>query len=329
MRRALPSLNALRAFEVAARHNNFKLAADELRVTPAAVSYQIGSLETHLGVELFRRDNRTMHLTDAGRLIASGIADGFDRIAATLNELDAYVHSSAGRGRDREVLTIDVAPAFASKWLLPRLHKFTAKVPNVDVRILAKRELTDFADDGVDVAIRFGHGRYSDLRVEKLFDEAITPICSPRRMQSTENGLSNPRDLGSQILLHDDSYFFTHFRPDWDMWLKAANVEGIDTLAGPRFSLSELAVQASIEDCGIALGRLGLTCDDVASGRLVYPFDLIIFLDLGYYLVGPPKAFKTPKVEKLRAWLLDEAKMTAARWRKPARRQHVERKTRH
>lgn len=308
MARSLPSLNALRAFDAAARLQSFRDAADELHVTPAAVSYQIAALEDYLGVELFRRDGRLMYLTEAGAIIAPGVANGFAEFTTAMEKLDSVMRSKVGRHEKREVLTIDVAPAFASKWLLPRLHRFTAQLPDVDVRIQARRELTNFHDGMTDVAIRFGRGQYSDLQVEKLLDEAVTPVCSPRLFSVPADAPRSPSDLNGKVLLHDDSYYFTDSRPNWATWLKAAKVEGIDALAGPRFDLSELALQASIEACGVALGRVTLSRADIESGRLVCPFDLVLPLDLGYYLVGLPQAFKAPKVEKLRQWLMDEVK---------------------
>lgn len=306
MPRRLPSLTALRAFEAAARHNSFRLAADELHVTPAAVSYQISMLEDSLGVELFRREDRAMYLTEAGRTIAAGVSEGFARIAETLDKLDEIVKAKKGDRKRKQVLTLGVAPAFATKWLIPRLHSFANSAPDIDVRIEAKRELTNFRDSTTDVAIRFGRGRYSGLRAEKLFGEAVTPICSPFYSKKGGGRLQSPDELRHEILIHDDSYFFMDSRPDWDMWLKAANVEDVDTTVGPRFSHWELVVQATIEGCGVALGRVSLTAADVASGRLVYPFDLIVPLDLGYFLVGPHKTFSTPKVAKFRTWLLQE-----------------------
>jgi LysR family glycine cleavage system transcriptional activator len=306
MPRRLPSLTALRAFEAAARHNSFRLAADELHVTPAAVSYQISMLEDFLGVELFRREDRAMYLTKAGQTIAAGVSEGFERISETLEKLDKIVKAKKDNRKCKEVLTLEVAPAFAVKWLIPRLHSFANCAPDIDVRIEAKRELSNFRDSTTDVAIRFGQGRYSGLRAEKLFGEALTPICSPYYSKKGGGRLQSPDELRHEILIHDDSYFFMDTRPDWDMWLKAANVAGVDTTVGPRFSHWELVVQAAMEGCGVALGRVSLTAADVAAGRLIYPFDLIVPLDLGYFLVGPHKTFNAAKVAKFRAWLLQE-----------------------
>jgi LysR family glycine cleavage system transcriptional activator len=303
--RRLPSLKALRTFEVAARHRNFREAAEELNLTPAAVSYHIKMLEDALGVELFRREDRSMVLTDAGQMIASGITEGFERISMTLERLHD-MNSPASGDAMLEPLTVSVAPAFAMKWLIPRMKGFSRSKPTSNLQIDASRELIDLQDGAADIAIRFGLGDYPGLQVERLFNEVVTPICSPTVMEGNRKAIDVEALLRDIPLIHDDSYFFVDPRPTWEAWLGAAGIAAIDPSAGPRFSLSEQAIQAAIEGCGIALGRVSLTIDDVESGRLIYPFDVLLPLDIGYFLVGLPEVFQFPKVIAFRHWLHEE-----------------------
>src|SRR5690348_10422810 len=196
MSRRLPPLNSLRAFEAVARHLSISKAAEELSVTPAAVSHQIKTLEDHLGVALFRRDKRNLMLSDAGQACLPGIREGFERLAAAVGEIDSL--GLAG------ILTVSVAPSFAAKWLLPRLDSFQAKHPDIDVRVSASMQLVDFSRDDVDMAIRYGSGRYPELIVEKLMTEAVFPVCSPKLMKG-KDAPNSPDALRSHTLLHDDS----------------------------------------------------------------------------------------------------------------------------
>jgi LysR family glycine cleavage system transcriptional activator len=298
MAHQLPSLNALRAFEAAGRHLSFTRAARELHVTPAAISHQVKALEAHLGVPLFRRLNRALLLTDAGQLCLPGIGEGFDRLAAALARLE----TREGRG----ALTVSVSPSFASKWLVPRLEHFTAAHPETDVRISATMDLVDFGRENVDLAIRYGHGVYPGLRVEKLLDDTMAPVCSPR-LRDGPSPIRGPGDLRHHTLLHDDSLDFDAAAPDWRMWLKAAGVEGVDPERGPRFSQADLSLQAAIDGVGVALGFRSLVANDLAAGRLVMPFDLSLPLSFAYYVVAPESAAERPKVADFRDWLLAEA----------------------
>src|SRR5690606_17576811 len=231
MARRLPPLNALRAFEAAARHMSFTNAAEELFVTPAAISHQIRALEEWCGQPLFRRLNRALLLTEAGQMLHPGLRDGFDRLAETVERLRAC--EAGGE------LVVSMPPSFASKWLVPRLERFTSRHPDIDVRISANIELVDFRRDRVDVALRFGFGHYPELEVHRLFTASVAPICSPRLLEGP-HPLRTPQDLRLHTLLHDDSTFlFDATHPDWRMWLKAAGVEGVDASRGPRFSHAE------------------------------------------------------------------------------------------
>ncbi|MCM0021423.1 MAG: transcriptional regulator GcvA [Tagaea sp.] len=298
MRRRLPPLNSLRAFEAVARHLSVTKAADELAVTPAAVSHQIKSIEDHLGVELFRRAKSALLLTDAGQAILPGIRDGFERFAAAIEQIDNL--------GDSGVLTISVAPSFAAKWLLPRLEGFQARHPDIDVRVGASMALTDFHSDGVDLAIRYGAGRYPELHCERLLAEAVFPVCSPKLLDGPRK-LDSLAALKHQTLLHDDSPDDDPSCPTWAMWLKAAGATDIDGARGPKFNQSSLVVEAAVLGRGVALGKASLTAADLAEGRLVKPFGTSVSVDFAYYVVCPEAKLALRKVALFRDWLMGEA----------------------
>jgi LysR family glycine cleavage system transcriptional activator len=239
---SLPPLNALRAFESAARCLSFKQAAEELHVTPAAVSQQIKALEHYLGLPLFRRANRVLQLTPAAQAGLPKVQEGFACLAEAMEQFRARAKSP--------MLTISVAPSLAAKWLVPRLHRFAAVHPDIDMRISAsmalvdgrsRAALADFRRDGIDLAIRFGRGKYPGFQVDKLFSVAIVPMCSPRLLEG-EYPLREPEDLRHHVLLHDDTLSLDDRRPDWGMWLKAAGVrQQVDANRGQHFSHTALA----------------------------------------------------------------------------------------
>ena len=299
MVRRLPSLNALRAFEAAARLLSFKRAAEELHVTPAAISHQIKALEEELGQALFRRLNRMLLLTDAGQLLLPGVGEGFDRLAEAVRRLE--------QTRSFGTLVVSVAPSFASKWLVPRLERFTAAHPDVDVQVSANMTPVDLHREPVDVAIRFGFGRYPGLTVVKLFDEAVAPLCAPHLLDG-EPPLGRPEDLRHHTLLHDDSARIDVTAPDWRMWLRAAGVEGVDATRGPHFSFADHAMQAAIEGVGVVLGRVALAERDLAAGRLVMPFALSLPIDPAYYMLATESSLRSPIVAAFRDWVLAEAR---------------------
>lgn len=300
MARRIYPLNALRAFEAAARHLSFVKAADELHVTPAAISHQVKSLEDFLGVQLFRRLPRGLLLNDVGQLFLPELREGFrhlDRAVERVRESDA-----------RGPLTISVAPAFAAKWLVPRLERLSAAYPDIDVRISAGLAVIDFQRDAIDAAIRLGRGRYPGLESTKLFDESVTPMCSPRLLEG-DHPLRTPQDLHHHLLLHDDSLDFDASAPKWSTWLKAAGVRDVDPTRGPHFSHPDHSLQAAIDGAGVVLGWRTLAVADLAAGRLIAPFDLALPLDLGFYLVCPEAHVDRAKVVMFRAWLLEEVRM--------------------
>jgi LysR family glycine cleavage system transcriptional activator len=293
MSRRLPPLNALRAFEAAARHLSFTRAADELHVTQTAISHQIKGLEERLGVRLFRRLPRGLLLTEEAQRYLPPVRDAFDQIAAATEQLAAG--GSGGR------LTVSVLPSFAAKWLVPRLGRFRAAHPDVDLRISASSQLVDFARDDVDVGIRMGRGAYPGLRVDRLFGESMVPVCSPELLRGP-HPLRRPEDLRHHVLLHDDDH------AGWQLWLELAGVEGVDARRGPIFTDSGMVVEAAAEGQGVALARSVLAAGDLAAGRLVRPFEVSVPHDLAYYLVSPEATAEQTRIRAFRAWLLAEAR---------------------
>jgi LysR family glycine cleavage system transcriptional activator len=292
MTRRLPPLSALRAFEAAARHLSFTRAAGELHVTQTAISHQIRGLEEHLGVRLFRRLPRGLLLTEEGQSYLPAVRDAFDRIDAATGELIA--------ARAGGPLTASMIPSFAARWLVPRLGRFRSAHPEIDLRISASVHLVDFAREDVDIAIRMGRGHYPGLRVDRLFGEALMPVCSPALLEGS-HPLRRPEDLRHHVLLHDDDY------TGWRLWLELAGVAGVDPRRGLTFSDSGMVVQAAAEGQGVALARVALAAWDLAAGRLVRPFEVSIARDLAYYLVCPEASADRPRIAAVRAWLLAEA----------------------
>jgi LysR family glycine cleavage system transcriptional activator len=295
--RRLPPLNALRSYEAAARHLSFTKAAGELGVTPAAVSHQVKMLEDHLGVPLFQRVNRQLVLTDAGEACLPGIRASFEGLAAAVDAI-----SVAGRSG---VLTVSVAPSFGGKWLLPRLERFKANHPDIDVRVSASMQLVDFAGGEIDIAIRYGAGRYPGLTSERLVSESVVPVCSPKLLQGA-NALRTPADVRLHTLLHDDSPDDDASCPTWEMWLKAAGVEDVDATRGPRFNQSSLVLEAAILGHGIALAKSTIAAADLAAGRVVKPFELTLPLEPAYFIVYPESKQVMPKVGLFIRWLKEE-----------------------
>lgn len=293
MARSLPPLNGLRAFEAAARHLSFTRAAEELHVTQAAVSHQIKGLEERLGMRLFRRLNRSLLLTDEGQRLFLAARDAFERLAEAIEGL---------RARDTGgPLTVSVLPSFAAKWLVPRLSRFQERYPDIDLRITALERLVDLVRDDVDVAIRFGSGKWPGVRAEMILEDRVTPVCSPALAER----LREPADLAHVTLLHETMEPMRNF-PDWAAWLRAAGVTGVDVSRGLRFSHTHILLQAAIDGRGVALGQSPLAADDLAAGRLVAPFDLSLPVGYAYYLVYLPEAAERPKIKAFREWVTAE-----------------------
>jgi LysR family glycine cleavage system transcriptional activator len=299
MKRRLPPLNALRAFEAAARHESFKVAAEELSVTPAAVGHQIRTLEDFLGVELFIRLNRSVELTDRGRRVLPGLTAAFDSLVDTLAILDDPDETN--------VITVSTVPSFAVKWLIPRLERFNRAYPDYDVRISASVDLVDFRRDHIDCSIRFGRGVYPGLQVSKILDDTILPAASPVLVKA-EGGISTPADLARYPLVHDDSLRFDPMTPDWRAWLTAAGVDDVvDWRRGAHFSFADHALQAAIDGVGIVLARRSIAEHDIAAGRLISLFETEQPLTMSFWFTTLPEKAEQPRIIAFRDWLLAEA----------------------
>jgi LysR family transcriptional regulator, glycine cleavage system transcriptional activator len=300
MKRQLPPLNALRAFEAAGRHLSFRKAAEELGVTPAAISHQVKALEAYCGVPLFRRLTRALLLTDAGQAALPLLGEGLDKLAEAAEGMV--------RHEDTLLLTISVTPSFAAKWLVPRLDRFRAAYPDYDIRVDATDRIIDFTREPADVAIRYGGGDYPGLRAECLMSEVSSPVCSPRLLEGA-HPLRTPEDLRHHTLLHVDWQREDEAAPSWRMWLLAAGVRDVNPTRGQHFNQESMAVQMAIEGYGVALGGNVLAAEDIASGRLVRPFDLSLAdpLDFSYYVVCPEESVNRPKVAAFCAWVIAEA----------------------
>lgn len=299
--RRLPPLSALRAFEAAARHMSFTRAADELSVTPAAVSQQIRGLEDWLGTPLFRRLTRALRLTEAAQSVLPQLSEAFDMLADVTARLEADV--------DAPVLVVSAAPTFATKWLVPRLAHFNDAYPDINVRIDASLGMvTDFDREGVHVAVRLGGGNYPGMRVDKLVDEDVAPACSPVLLADGHpHPLRTPDDLRHHRLIHVD-WGPVLEPPTWTVWLDAAGVTGVDADKGPIFSVEDLAISAALAGQGVVLVSTLAAQDDLAAGRLVRPFDIVIPSNSAFWVVAPERTADRPKVAAFRDWIIEEIK---------------------
>src|SRR6202030_1866296 len=298
MNNHLPPLSALWAFEAAARHMSFSKAADELHVTPAAISHQIHALEEDLGIRLFHRMNRSIELTASARILLPGLPEAFAGIQSSVRRLRAH--------NDTGTLTVTASPSFAAKWLVVRLNRFQERWPEIDVRISATDNVIDLSAGDFDIAIRYGGGRYPGLEVEPLLKNEVFPACSPRLL---ENGppLRTPDDLRRHALIHDQAVDRDPLAPSWPMWLKAAGVTGFGGTSGITFSASYLAIDAAIAGHGVVLATSTIAAADLAAGRLVRLFSLALPDLFAYYIVTAPGALERAKVKAFRNWLRQEA----------------------
>jgi LysR family glycine cleavage system transcriptional activator len=286
VRRPLPPLNALRAFEATARHLSFSKAAEELHVTPAALSHQIRGLEDLLGLKLFIRRARSIELTEAARLIHPGIRTGFESLRVAIDQLD--------QGRKDRVLVVSSTPGLTAKWLVPRLYRFLTKHPDIDTRITASVGYANFITDGVDIGIRLTSGAHPDLYVEKLSDEWLLPLCSPRLLEA-DPPLRSPADLPRFNLIQID---LPGVVPTWEDWMQMAGIEGIDTRRGLRLNVADHALDAASEGAGVVLGYKVVASHDIGLGRLVAPFGPEIPVPgRSYFFVCPKGDEKRPAIE--------------------------------
>lgn len=290
MKRSLPPLNGLRAFEAAARHMSFTDAAEELSVTQAAISHQVRGLEQRLGLKLFVRRNRSLLLSEAGQAYLPSVRAAFDQ----LNEATEKLLQKDKGGN----LTVTTTSSFAVKWLVPRLGGFQRSHPEIDVRVSTGTSLVDFSREDVDIGIRYGRGQWPNLLAERLVSEDVMPVCAPSLLKGP-NGLKKPVDLRRFNLLHIAS-----FPDDWQVWLTAAGVKGVDSSRGVSFDFALAAYQAAMDGLGVALGRNPLVEPDPKAGRLVVPFEFKRSSDFAYYLVYPPEAIRRRKIKAFRDWIV-------------------------
>jgi len=293
MVRDLPPLNALRAFEAAARRLSFTRAAEELGVTQAAISHHVRVLEDHLGFRLFRRLNNGLLLTEKGEAYLPSVRQAFDVLCEATDAVQGHGES--------QVLTLSVLPNFALRWLVPRLAEFQRRSSLVDVRLLTAYRGNEFLREDIDAAIRLG-ADWPGLNADHLFGSDMFPVCSP--MLVAQRPLREPRDLAHHLLLHVYGAL-----DDWPQWLAAADASNVSVDRGPSFDSYALALEAAACGCGVAMARTAFVQDDLASGRLVAPFSLTVKRDEAWYFLWP-KTGVPRKVLLFRGWLLAHAAQT-------------------
>ena len=292
MPRRMPALNALKAFEAAARHESFTRAAEELFVTQGAVSHQVKALEAELGLKLFSRERQRLVITEAGRAYLLVVREAFDRIADGTERLLQRQRGGA--------LAVSTSPNFAAKWLVHRLGRFAEANPDIDLTINASRQHVDFAREDIDVAIRHGDAGTSGLHVRRLCAEEIFPVCSPKLL-SGGKPLRHPADLARLTLLHVTN------RKGWSDWLEFADVKGVDPSRGPVLNEASMAIDAALDGQGVVLARTALAAWDLIGGRLVRPFTISMPAPFAYWIVCPKVNAKLPKIVAFTDWLLTQA----------------------
>lgn len=290
MSRRLPPLNALKAFEAAARQLSFTKAADELFVTQAAVSHQIKALEEFLGMKLFMRKNRSLLLTEEGQSYFLDVKDVFSSLTEATDKLLA-------RGA-KGAITVSLTPSFAIQWLVPRLSRFSELYPDIDVRIKAVDQDDNSLTQDVDIAIYYGRGNWPDVRIDKLRTEYLLPLCSPMLLTNPNKPMNSPEDLKLHTLLHDMT------RKDWKNWFKSLNMNDINVNKGPIFSHSSMVLQAAVHGQGVALVHHTLSKPEIDAGRLVSPFSHALADKSAFYLVSRESQAELGKIVSFREWML-------------------------
>lgn len=289
MARTLPSLDALRVFEVAARHGSFSRAAAELHVTHGAVSHRIRSLEDHLTVRLFERRGNSMALTGEGSQLLTSVNIAIDELNRGIERL---------RGSNAIDLTVSLLPVMAARWLIPRLSRFHERFPDIDINIRTSLALANFRSDGVDLAIRYGAGRWPGLKAVKLADEELFPVCSPHF--DGGNLPTDPSQLLGLPLLRDSNL-------PWAGWFKLVGIHLREDVRGTSFTDANLLIQAAISGQGIALARKSIAAEEIAAGTLVKLFDSALRTNYSHFIVYPEESEKIRKVVVFRDWLLNES----------------------
>jgi LysR family transcriptional regulator, glycine cleavage system transcriptional activator len=305
MKAPISGTRSLRVFEAAGRHLSFTRAAAELNVTPAAVSHQIKEFETQMGMALFARANRALTLTTGGTIFYEATVEA---LAALANGV-----ARAQRAVGRRQLRITATSSIAAKWLIPRLHQFARLEPESDIRVEVSCEMRELETNDADVDIRFGNGLYPGVRVDRLFEHQIFPVCSPAFLRSNPE-LQSPSDLLRLPLIHQTWIGQGVTWPDWRTWMQAAGIDHFEAKPGLFFEATSYAIQAAIEGKGIALGDYSLVADDLTAGLLVQPFALAINgpPDFAYFMCSPPNPPARSLVPAFREWILREARATLA-----------------
>ncbi|RUX24494.1 transcriptional regulator GcvA [Mesorhizobium sp. M2A.F.Ca.ET.042.01.1.1] len=304
MSKLLPGTRALRTFEAAARHLNFTRAADELGLTPAAVSHQIKEIEDQLDLVLFTRTSRTIRLTEAGSLLHDASIDALDLLSRAVSRARKMTRGTA-------LLKVTLDAQFATKWLMRRVDDFRRQKPGIELRFDITYDVRDFERDDVDIGIRFGTGKYPGLRAHRLFENIIIPVCSPALLASGPP-LKEPRDLFNHTLAHIEWSRQGVTWPNWSMWMQAAGVDDFDDSRTLVFGSSTDATQAALDGNAVALADFAMVANDLSQGRLVRPFELGIKVapEFAYFLVYPEAAKDDARVIAFREWLLDEVAKT-------------------
>jgi LysR family transcriptional regulator, glycine cleavage system transcriptional activator len=304
MARLLPGTRALRTLEAAARHLNFTRAADELGLTPAAVSHQIKEIEDQLGLVLFTRTSRTIRLTEAGTVLFDASADALDLLGRAVSRAQKLTRGTA-------LLKVTLDAQFASKWLMRRVDDFRKHHPDIELRFDIAYEVRDFELDDIDVGIRFGAGKYPGLRTHRLFDNILIPVCSPSLLTSGPP-LREPRDLFNHTLAHIEWSRQGVTWPNWRMWMAAAGITDFNDSRTVVFGNSTDAVQAALDGNAVALADFAMVANDLSQGRLVQPFELGLRVapEFAYFLVYPENTADDPRIVAFREWMLEEVAKT-------------------
>jgi DNA-binding transcriptional LysR family regulator len=290
----LPSLTALRMFEATARHASFTKAAAELHVTQAAVSHQLRALEEQLGIRLFQRSTRRLSLTPAGQRLLPAVSDAFETLSRAVADI----------GRGERLLSITTTPSFGARWLAPRLGRFAAANPDIELSVRHSTTVLDLAREGLDFAIRWGKGQWPGVTAELIGPSAITLVASPAYAKRL--GLKRPADVARAALLHEEN------REDWTEWLLVAGLDRALARRGIIFDDENALIQAALDGQGLALMARSLAEADLKAGRLVSPFDLTFAEGYGYYLVYETETLKRPKNAAFRLFIRQEAARAAA-----------------
>lgn len=288
--RKLPNLSALRAFEAAARYDSFSRAADEVHLTPGAISHQVRALEEELGVTLFTRHGKRITITEQGQRFATTIRKALTEIALAADALKIDARQKR--------LTISALPSFAARWLAPRLWKFIDLHPDTEVILQSSGQLQDLVREQIDVGIRFGVGRYPGMMVEKLMDDYYYPVTSPHYRQGRLP--ASPQELGQCTLLRMDA------EESWQPWFAAAGIALPEPSRGLRIQDASMLLRSASDGQGIALTRHAIALQEIASGDLVRLFDVVVRCPNSYYFACPPEAMNKPQVKAFHSWLLQE-----------------------